>query len=394
MSSSAIHDRHYPLPSPTPRRRALHLVGSLPPEVCDDEYAAMQWALEHAGALALTGLPADRDPNWIIRYLRDLRGVRALEVVTEGEFRDYEDFTVYRVSPGHVLGPEDLILGRVAEVEAAMVAHRRLRSLNPELPPHQVSIPAPLDLAAFVFGVPAAIMGLLPRRQAVAAVRATLKHLPMFTTAIVEEVRAVHERWGDRVCFQLESPAVCVGYDRAPRALWRPTTRFLARVTANVLLGFPSDARIVLHDWCHGDYNNKPIADPGDLAPMVAFANRLAARLRAAGRPVPPMHAALCDGATAPQIDPRFYAPLRQLDPGIPFIAGLVDEHHVAESAAALRLTEAALGRPTEAIAAPCGLGRRTAERAAANMRRARELAVTPVPVALIHGGDTQTADG
>ncbi|WP_236787927.1 hypothetical protein [Amycolatopsis sp. GM8] len=354
------------------------MVGTLPPSLAVDEDTAMRWILEQAGPVALTGLPADRDSNWIIGYLRNLTNVAVLEVVVPGEFRDYDDFTVYRVARRRCLAPGDVTLGRVAEVDAAMVAHRHLATEHPGLPPHQVSIPSPLDLAAFVFGVPAALTGLLSRRHAVAAVRAALAHLPTFTTAVVNEIRAIHDRWGDQVAFQVETPAVCVSYDRAPRSLWPVATGFLTSVTARVLEAIPADALVIVHDYCHGDYMNKPIADPGTLLPLVAFRNRIAARLRAGGRTIPPMHAALCDGVTPPSLDPEFYKPLNRLDPDIPFYAGVVDEQHPAETAAALRLTEAALGRPVNAVAAPCGLGRRDPERAAANMRLARELALTP----------------
>lgn len=360
--------------------RRVHLVGSLPPEIATNEYDAMRWQLKHVTPAELRTLPADRDPKWIVDYLLNLQAVPALQPILHGRFIRYDDPIAYRVVPGQQLTPEDLALRRSAAVEAALKARDRLEmEYGRPLPPHQVSIPAPLDLSLFTFGVPAAGMGLLPARAAVAAVRAAVTHLPLFTTAVADEIRGLHEQWGTDIVFQLESPAICVGYDRSPRALWPVTTRYLLRATARLLLALPPDAALVLHLWCHGDLNNEPIADPHSLVPMVRFANLLAERLRSAGRAVPPMHAAIANGARPAPLDPVFYRPLRELDDNTPFIAGLVDEGHPARTAAALELVEQALNRPVHALAAPCGLGRRTPARAEANLRLARTMTGCPV---------------
>ncbi|MGW4593264.1 hypothetical protein ACWEKJ_38605 [Amycolatopsis thermoflava] len=356
--------------------RRIHLVGSLPPEVAPDPYAAMRWQLDHAAPAQLTALPADRDPNWIVGYLHNLAQVPALQPILNGAFTRYDDPIAYRRTPGHRLTPQDLTLGRIAEVEAAMAARDRLaQERGHPLPPHQVSIPAPLDLSLFAFGVPAAAMGLLPRRVALAAVREALTHVPLFTAAIADEVRQIHDRWGDQVVFQIESPAICVAFDHAPRRLWPFVTCCLLRGTTSFLLALPSEAELILHLWCHGDLGNKPIANPQTLTPMVTFTNRLATAVHTAGRVMPPTHAALANAAVPPPLDPVFYRPLRQLAPAVPFIAGLIDEQHPTRTEPALQLVEQALIRPVEVVAAPCGLGRRSPERAEANMHLARKLA-------------------
>ncbi|MCF6423662.1 hypothetical protein L2C96_15470 [Amycolatopsis tucumanensis] len=358
--------------------RRIHLVGSLPLEVAPDPYAAMRWQLDHADLALLTALPADRDPNWIVSYLRRLNTVPGLQQVLRGEFARYDEPIAYRAVPGQGLDARDLALGRLAEVEEAMAARRRLaQECGRALPPHQVSIPAPLDLAMFVFGVPAAAMGLLPARASLAAFRAALTHLPLFAAAVAEEIQQIHRCWGHEVAFQIESPAVCVAYDRSPRGFRPLVTRYLVRATTRLLAAIPADAALTFHIWCHGDLNNEPIADPGSLVPMVTFVNRLSSTLRAAGRAIaiPPFHAALADGASPPPLDPGFYEPLRELDKDVPLIVGLIDEQHPSRASVALRLVERALARPVVAVSAPCGLGRRSPARAEANMRLAQRLA-------------------
>jgi len=164
--------------------RRIHLVGSLPPEIATSAHAALGWQLERAATL-----PADTDPQWIVRYLRDLNGVPALQPILHGSYQRYDDPIAYRVAPGRQLAPDDLVLGRVAEVEAAMAAHQRLAQGGRVLPPHQLSVPSPLDLSTFVFGVPAALMGLLPSGDTGTVLRAALSHVPLFTAAIADEIR-------------------------------------------------------------------------------------------------------------------------------------------------------------------------------------------------------------
>jgi hypothetical protein len=362
----------------TPTRRPIHFVGSLPAETADSDRAAMQWMLDQAAEVELTTLPCDRDPGWILDWLERLGARRALAPVLHGDSSDYASLPVYRVRRGERLEAADVTPGRAAEVTAAFEARRRLTAA--QLPPYQVSMPAPLDLALFAFGVPAATMGRLSPRAAVRAVTSALRHLPLFTKAIVAEIEQVQRlarSAEEEVVIQLESPAVLVAYDRAPRAIWPLLTRILVRQSTNVVTAAPPETGFVFHKWCHGDLGHKPIASLRDLTPMVAFANALATRLRRENRALPPLHVALCDGTTPPSQDPKDYAPLRKLRPEVALIAGVVDEEHPQSSEAALELTEQALGRRVAAVAAACGMGRRSSEKAAANVALARRLAGT-----------------
>jgi hypothetical protein len=263
-------------------------------------------------------------------------------------------------------------LGRSRETTAAIAARRGLTA--DRLPPHQVSIPSPLDLCLFAFGIPAVAMGLLPKMAAVHAVNSALHYLPVFADAIVEEISHIHARWGDEVVFQLESPAIAVSYERAPRATWGPLTAILASRTAAIITATAPTTRFVLHTWCRGDLGHKPLTYLHNLAPMVRFHNQLAQRVQRANRTMPPVHAALCDGEHPPSTDPRDFTHLSRLHHHIDLIAGLVDENHPDASAAALRHTEHALGRPVRAVAAACGHGRRSVDATTANVALARRL--------------------
>ncbi|MFI6031595.1 hypothetical protein [Amycolatopsis magusensis] len=356
-------------------RRAIHFVGSLPPEIASTDRAAMQWILDHTGAAELTALPGDRDSRWIIDWLDRLGERESFDLVLVGDSSDYRSMPAYRLRRGEQLDAADVAPGRAAEVPAALAARRQLSALA--LPPHQVSMPAPLDLALFAFGVPAAVLRRLPAGAAVQAVRAVLRHLPVFVKAVVDEItKIVHvaRAWHEDVVIQLESPAVLVAYDGAPRAAWPMLHRLLAHQIVQVVTAAPSETRFVLHTWCRGDLGHKPISHLRELAPMVKFANAVTALLDRARRPIPPMQIALCDGIDPPSRDPQRYAPLRALRQDIPVIAGLVDEHHPETSAVALELAEQALERPVAAISAACGLGRRTPEQAAANVALAWRL--------------------
>ncbi|WP_157362045.1 hypothetical protein [Haloechinothrix halophila] len=356
------------IPHGAPCRRPIHFVGSLPPAVAETDRAAMQWMLDHVGTAELTTLPCDRDSRWIIDWLDGLRERGPMDLVLDGDSSDYTKLPVYRLGRGERLGIGDVTPGRSAEVTAALAARRQLSAA--ELPPYQVSMPAPLDLALFAFGVPAAVMRRLSPRAAVRAIVSAVRYLPVFNAAVVAEIEHVEHlarTWNEEIVIQLESPAVLVAYDRAPRAAWPVLTRFLAQQAAKVISAALPETQFVLHKWCRGDLGHKPIASLRDLSPMVAFTNALAARLERAGRAVPPVHVALCDGDNPPSLDASDYTPLRRLRHDIAVIAGLVDERHPESSATALELTEQALDRPVAAVAAPCGLGRRTADGAAAN---------------------------
>lgn len=326
-------------------------------------------------AAELTTLPCDRDSRWIIDWLEGLRERASFELLLDGDSSDYRKMPAYRRRKGARMTSADVAPGRAGEVAAMLAARRRLG--DDSLPPLQVSMPAPLDLCLFAFGVPAVEMGRLQVSAALRSIGAALRYLPVFVTAVVAEIEQIQrlaDDAGDEVVIQLESPAVMVVYDRAPRALWPLATRWLARRSAEIVAAAPPHTRFIFHKWCHGDLGHKPITRLHNLRPLVAFSNAVARRLVRAGRTLPALHVALCDGESPPPVDAAEYRPLVKLDEGFEFIAGLVDERHPESSRAALRLVESAIGRPVHAIAAGCGLGRRTEAEAEANIALAIQL--------------------
>lgn len=329
----------------------------------------------------LTTLPCDRDSRWIIDWLDGLRDRACFELLLDGDSSDYRKMPVYRRRKGARLTPADVALGRADEVAAMLAARRQLGAVS--LPPLQVSMPAPLDLCLFAFGVPAVEMGRLPAGRALRAVGAALRYLPVFEAAIrteIEQIQKLADGAGEEMVIQLESPAVMVAYDRAPRVLWPMVTWWLAGRSAAIVAAAPPYTRFIFHKWCHGDLGHKPITRLRNLGPLVAFSNAVARRLVRAGRALPALHVALCDGETPPSVDAADFVPLAKLDAGFELIAGLVDERHPESSRVALQLTEQTIGRPVHAVAAGCGLGRRTEAEAEANIALAIRLIEAEFP--------------
>jgi len=180
--------------------------------------------------------------------------------------------------------------------------------------------------------------------------------------------------WGSEVVFQLETPAALLLFDRTPRRLWPALAYALARQTAQLITSAPPSASWILH-LCHGDLGHEPLAQPDDLVPVVQYLNALHRRLSKLDIPMPQAHIPMCTGTTGPSTNPRFYRALSHLRTGIEVIAGLVDELHPEDSHTALRLVEDELGYRVSAVAAACGLGRRTPRAAVDNALLARDLA-------------------
>ncbi|UJW28664.1 hypothetical protein L3Q67_25705 [Saccharothrix sp. AJ9571] len=364
-----------------PIRRGMHFVGSLPAALCPTARAGMQWILDHAGTAAVTALPSDRDPRWITDWLVGLRARGAWELIVDGDCSGYDRMPIYRVRHGYRLTAADVAPHRVNEAAAAFAARRQLSA--PELPPYQVSMPAPLDLALVAFGVPAALRGRTSPLDRFRVLRRAVRALPVFTGAVAEEIEQIAQLArdaADEVVVQLESPAVMHGFEKVPRPWWPAVTAWMAQQTAALICQTPRDVGLALHIWCRGDLAHEPMSTLTDLRPMVAVHNAVAARLVHAGRPVPAAHVAFCDGRTAPSTSPAKYHPLSSLRDDIQLLAGVADETHPEASTTALRLIEHALGRPVSGVGAACGLGRRTPEDAASNVALTWRLTRLPRP--------------
>jgi hypothetical protein len=319
----------------------------------------MEWILDQAGDHRLTTLPCDLDPDWLVMYLRSLAERPAFEMKRPGEYADYEDLRTYGVRRGHRLRPADVSMGREDRLREILEEFRELRVTRPEFADVrlQISLPNPLDQAIFVFaGRP----------------WLSVRYLPVFAQATVDEVTALTAVAGKDVVWQLETPSVLVGMDMAKRLPGGRSfaARLLARQVAGLLARFPAEAEVILH-LCYGNLGNTELLAPRDLGPAVCYLNLLAPALRHRGRPLPPVHIPAAYGAHPSPNNAEFYRPLHRLDREWKVIAGVAAAADPEGSAESLRLLEAAADREAYAVATACGLGRHTvgqAERAVKTM--------------------------
>ncbi|MEV0296237.1 hypothetical protein [Nocardia sp. NPDC050710] len=355
--------------------RYVHYVGSLPEELMTGDRAVMEWFVDRSEGWPVTAVPCDLDPDWILQYLHARKDhADVFEVVRAGEFADYSDFPSYGLRSGRVLEPRHVAMNRderIGEVVSAFESLRRDRPLSTETK-IQISQPNPLDLAMFVFAGAAVSDGLPvgPALRRSDLVVAALRHLPVFTEAVLQEMTEVIARHGDRVVWQLESPIALLGMVKAQQlhSQWA-VGRLVARQLAGILGRMHEiGAETVVH-LCFGDYQHKSLLTPRSLDPAVILLNHTARLLNKRGIPLPAVHIPCAYGADPAPLDPDFYAALSRLDPDWRVIAGVVSPDSVEGSAQALALFERASGRTAYGVATACGLGRctiETAEQAAA----------------------------
>lgn len=343
--------------------RAVHLVGSTP---FDSTAQAMDITLERLGGRLRTlpdGETGERR-NWIIHIIESLRTHPDLEVAREGKWGDYNDRLTFRVRRGHSLRGETLDFGHVASFEAAypLFQERRERLLASGVQgaselAFQVGIPGDFDMALFTLGPLGA-----------------LQHRPAFAHATVREIRAIFERAGSNVVFQLEIPVELVFIARSPRLLQPAVARWLGGGVAALAAQCPEGTRFGIH-LCVGDMNHKALARMRDTGPLVRLANAIA-QAWPAQRPLEFIHAPLAAAEEPPPGEPAFFTPLRELrlPPSMRFIAGFVHEgQSLEEQRALLRQIESLMGRTVD-VASACGLGRRQRERALAVLERSATL--------------------
>ncbi len=360
--------------------RYAHFVGSLPGELMTGDRAVLRWFADHTAGTPVTGLPCDLDPDWILEYLQTRGKHDVFEIVAAGDYTDYSTFPSYGVRQGRRLEPEHVAMERVERIGDVVSAWQALQGERPELAgvKVQISQPNPLDLAMFVFAGAAVSAG-LPVGKALrhsGVVVAALRHLPVFTEAVLGEMTEVQQRYGDSVVWQVESPFALLSMVKAQQLRFQWA---VAPLVAGQLAGFLErmaaiGADRVVH-LCYGDYGHKSLLSPRDLAPAVTLLNHTARRLHKAGLPLPPAHVPCAFGAEPAPLDPEFYAPLRRLDPGWRVIAGVASSEPGDESARARDQFEAAAGRTAYGIATACGLGR-------CSVAEAEQAAATTVAVA------------
>lgn len=382
-------------------KRRVHFVGSLPSALMASPRDAMEWIIDHSGGQQLTALACDLDPNWIIAYLRDLQ--TRTEILdfdsSTDDYADYNHMPSGRIRSGVTLEPEHLAMRRDDKIAHIIGEYTNLRQQHPELGniKLQLSQPNSLDLSLFALAGAATADG-LPIRQALAHlgdIVTALRHVPVFTEAIVEEIATLTRTYGSAITWQVESPVALLSLVKATQIKAVP---MLAPLVAGQLAGvftrlhrIGADASLHL---CYGDYRHSALLAPGSLGPAVALLNPLARELRRHHTPLPIVHIPCAYGAEPAPLDPQFYAPLRRLDPGWSLIAGVVSPASVIDSMISLRLFERAANRTADAVTTACGLGRcslELAEQAAATTAATAAFSDHWLPAATQHAHTAPT---
>ncbi len=344
--------------------RFAHYVGSIPAELMTGDTAVLQWFADRSAGHPVTGLPSDLDPDWIIDYLHARKeNSDVLEILNTGGYTDYSDFPSYGVRSGATLEPRHVTMNRIDRITQVVACFDELLASRPELADAklQLSQPNPLDLAMFVFAGAAVSAGfpLGPALRRSKHIVAALRYLPVFTTAVLQEIAEAHRRFGDRVVWQVESPFALLSMVKADSlaARWAAAP-LVSRQLAGLLSGIHRiGANTVVH-LCYGDYQHEALLNPRSLAPAVTLLQHTERRLRAQGTPLPAVHIPCAFGSEPAPLNPAFYAPLRRLGPQWRVIAGVVSPESAGNSARALALFEQAAGRTAYGVATACGLGR------------------------------------
>ncbi|MBF6205251.1 MULTISPECIES: hypothetical protein [Nocardia] len=343
--------------------RYAHYVGSLPAELMTGDRAVLQWFADRSEDRPVTAVPCDLDPDWILEYLIGRGKHDVFEVVHSGDYTDYSDFPSYGLRSGRTLEPRHVSMDRVGRIGEVVSAFESMQRDRPELAATKVQIsqPNPLDLALFVFAGAAVSAG-LPVGKALRRsnlVVDALRHLPVFTEAVLQEMTEVIERHGEHVLWQLESPIALLSMVKAEQmhAQWS-LGWLVARQLASFLGRMHQIGADTIVHLCYGDYQHKSLLSPRTLAPAVKLLNQTARLSSKQGTPLPPVHIPCAYGAEPAPLDPRFYAPLRKLDPAWRLIAGVVSPDSAENSAGALALFEKAAARTAYGVATACGLGR------------------------------------
>ncbi|HSJ33628.1 MAG TPA: hypothetical protein VLB85_01050 [Acidimicrobiia bacterium] len=338
--------------------RSVHLVGTVPAADAAAAFELFASTLDgHLPRWIPDGETGDR-LDWVLRIVEDLRRHPDLELAREGDWSDYDTTPYFKVRRGHRFETLDLDYSRYfAESWPAFEEFRRERTDAPGL---QIGIPSHVDLALIAFGFKPA---------------AALAHLAPFRDATVREITKIDDRAGDNVVFQLEIPIPLILLTRVPARLRSVVARVLAAELVKVVRRSPGGTRFGIH-LCYGDMNHKAMGDPEDSAPLVQLSNAVV-RAWPTSQRLEFVHAPFARGQKPPPLDVDFYAPLAnlRLPHGMMFAAGIIHEELELDDLRMLRdRIEGLVGRPVD-VGAACGLGRRDAEKAKANLELSRAVA-------------------
>ncbi|HEY7007334.1 MAG TPA: hypothetical protein VH395_00250 [Jatrophihabitantaceae bacterium] len=337
--------------------RDAHLVGSLPGNSAAE---AMSTALDVLGP-HLRSLPdgeTGERRNWVQSIINSLRDHPALEVRKDGDWSDYDKTPQLRIRKGRRLYGANLDFGHVDATRQSFPEFERLKAERglADLV-FQQGVPGDLDMAMFTLGPNGA-----------------LRHRRPFTEATLAEIKGVAAISGPDTLFQIEVPAELTFLAKAPGPARPQLARVFARAIVGLAAASPPGTRFAVH-LCLGDMNNRAFATMGDVTPLVLLCNAITSTWPA-DRPLELVHAPFAAPDHPGSTDPAFYAPLSglELQPDIRFAAGIAHEAQDLGPQRGIRdMIEDRLVRHV-AIAAACGLGRRSEQAARANLERTAEL--------------------
>lgn len=339
--------------------REAHLVGSLPGA---DPAEAMATALSILGPHLQTlpdGETGERR-NWVVSIINGLREHPDLELRKPGDWSDYDKTPVMKIRKGRTLFGANLDFGHVAAVQDSFPAFEQARSVagRPDLG-FQEGVPGDFDLAMFTLGPAGA-----------------LRHRRPFTEATLAEIRGVGAIAGPGTLFQIEVPVELVLLAKAPAPARPALAKMLARPIVALAAAAPVGTRFGVH-LCLGDMNNRAFGTMDDVTPLVLLANAIMAGWPG-GRRLDIVHAPFAAADHPATTNPQFYAPLTslKLPAGVRFAAGFAHEAQSLPDQLAIRSMIDDLLHREVAIAAACGLGRRSAAAGTAVLERTAELCV------------------
>ena len=330
-----------------------HMVGSVPATFADNSRDAVSGVAKRLDPFLVTrtGGEVHRSKTWLLDIMdatTALLGARS----QNAQITDYSELqSVKAHSPALEL--DESLLPFEAEADELYAAVKGLLSdrtspVVSELP-IQVGVTNWVDHLAFTLGDDA----LNDRDMRVA-----------FKQLHAAALRKIHEKYGDKVIFQIESPYSLLQVANAASESRERVAKRMAEYIHDIVELAPQGARFIIH-LCWGDLEHKswPTED-GTLRPVVALANAVVDGWPA-GRELEYVHLPLRKAQDEPSLEPAYYGPLAYLRSGR-FAAGIISERvGFDHNFGALTLAaEAYHGdaspeeRIIEATGGPCGGGR------------------------------------
>ena len=300
-----------------------------------------------SASLRLTDGETGERAGWITPTLAWLRANPDVELVRDGDGRDYESGAVHRVRSGHRLDPNNIELNYYRTFQRSYPGFVVIRERE-KLPrlSFQVGLPAPIDLAVTGFGFESA--------------QSDPSISQAFADATVREVVAIHDEAPGDVVFQVESVFSMAAIVRAPEEAQGSVAARAANSIISMVERAPVGTRFGVH-LCLGDYHHRAFVEMGSARPLVTNGET---RWRGHGRVLSRwkyLHAPFAAAEKPGSFDPGWYEPLSKLDlpESVRFVAGFIHEDLSVEQLRGVHtMIERFVGREVD-IAATCGLGRR-----------------------------------